>query len=454
MQFSAKILISLFAAALFLIPQEGFAQKRKRSSSQRSRPLHAMVTDSKVFNQGYSGFVLFDPQTGATLEQRNADKYFTPASNTKILTLYTALNILGDSLPVLRYIDIGDTIVFWGTGNPAFLHPDLPADSTVLEFLRTRPESLFFTDFNFRDDHFGPGWSWADYTESYQPERSPMPIYGNVVRFRSLGPDSGFMVTPAFFRDSLFYGPRLEEENGAVIQRVERGNRFEYNAAALRRTGFRENVPFDYSPELFVRLLSDTLKRTVGLFDAGLLPAGAVRTIYMPANDTLYMRLMRNSDNFVAEQMLLLCSEQVFNTQNVRKIIDYARDRHFRGAPDRLEWWDGSGLSRYNCFTPRSIVYILHELYKKNPQERLFKIFPAGGASGTIREWYGARNGQAPYVFAKTGTLRYVHCLSGYIKTRKGKVLIFSFMHNNFTVSADVYKEEMQDVLRKVYEQY
>ncbi len=454
MQLSAKILISLIAALIFVQPQEGMAQRRRKTAVKPNRPLQEMLMESKVFNQGLTGFMLLDPQTGAVLLERNADKYFTPASNTKIFTLHTALNILGDSLPVLRYIDIGDTIVFWGAGNPAFLHPDLPADTSVMEFLRTRPESLFFTDFNFRDNHFGPGWSWADYSDYYQPARSPMPIYGNIARFRSLGPDSGFGIAPSFFRDSIFYGPRLEEERGAVIRRIERGNRFEYNAAALRRAGANEDVPFDYSPELFVRLLSDTLKRSVGLFDASMLPAGAVRTFYTPANDTLYMRLMRNSDNFIAEQVLMMCSEKLFNIQDSRRVIDYAKERYFRGAPDRLEWWDGSGLSRYNFFTPRTVAHVLHELYKQQPRERLFRIFPTGGVSGTIRGWYGARNGQQPYVFAKTGTLRYVHCLSGYVKTRKGKVLIFSFMHNNFTSGADVYKEEMQAVLRKIHEMY
>lgn len=453
MRISAKILTFLLFIVLCLLHTEALAQKKKAPRVKKYNSVENMISDPKVFAQSFSGFALFDPQTGEMVASRNADKYFTPASNTKILTLLTALNILGDSLPVLRYLDMGDTLVFWGAGNPAFLHPDLPPDTAVLAFLRTRPESLFFTDFNFKDNHFGPGWSWADYTDYYQPERSPMPIYGNVARFRSMGTDSGFMAHPAFFKDSLFYGPQLEEERSAAIQRIERGNRFEYNAAALRRAGYETDVPFDYSPELLARLLSDTLRRTVGLIDAGLLPAGAVRTLYMPAHDTLYKRLMQNSDNFIAEQLLLMCSEQLFNQQNSKKAIDFARERFLRDVPDRLEWWDGSGLSRYNFFTPRTVVHILHQLYKQQPQERLFGIFPAGGVSGTIRGWYAGSEGK-PYVFAKTGTLRYVHCLSGFVKTQKGKVLIFSFMHNNFSTGPNPVREEMQRVLKLIYDKY
>ena len=76
------------------------------------------------------------------------------------------------------------------------------------------------------------------------------------------------------------------------------------------------------------------------------------------------------------------------------------------------------------------------------PGERLFHIFPAGGKSGTIEKWYGGK--AEPYVFAKTGTLSNKHCLSGYIKTESGRLLIFSFMHNNYVGSPEPVKKEME----------
>jgi serine-type D-Ala-D-Ala carboxypeptidase/endopeptidase (penicillin-binding protein 4) len=167
----------------------------------------------------------------------------------------------------------------------------------------------------------------------------------------------------------------------------------------------------------------------------------------------LYKRLMQESDNFIAEQLLLLCSATISDTLNTEKAIKYASAHFLQDLPDKPLWKDGSGLSRYNLFTPRSIISLLEKLYAEVPRQRLFDIFPAGGQSGTIKKWYASDNGQ-PYIFAKTGTLSNVHCLSGYLITQKGKVLLFSFMHNNYVVDIDEVRKEMQKVLKELYLKY
>src|SRR3982751_6022778 len=110
--------------------------------------------------QDHVGFVLYDPAAGKTIFDHQGERYFTPASNTKIFTLFASLKLLGDSIPALRYVASNDSVIFWGTGHPGFLYDDAWQDSVVYNFLKSRQEPLFFSSSNFQAEVFGPGWSW------------------------------------------------------------------------------------------------------------------------------------------------------------------------------------------------------------------------------------------------------------------------------------------------------
>ena len=85
------------------------------SNRRFERSLKKEIAASPIFENGFTGFVLLDPKTGKTLCDVNGAKRFTPASNTKIFTLYTCLRTFGDSkLPALRWQTDGENFFFQG----------------------------------------------------------------------------------------------------------------------------------------------------------------------------------------------------------------------------------------------------------------------------------------------------------------------------------------------------
>lgn len=419
------------------------------STTKLSKSLDQQITDPDTFEKNFTGFALYDPEDDKMIYEYNADKYFTPASNTKLFTFYAGLKILGDSVPALKYIVKNDSLVFWGTGDPSFLNPDL-MDSSTYQFLSKRNEKLFYALPVHREKFFGPGWAWDDYNDYYSVERAAFPIYGNYVTFTyNCIHKSKPKVSPPYFEKYI-----LPNEDTLTTSDLVRREVFEnsfqykiYNDTAE----YKQYVPFKYSPELFTTLLSDTLKKEVTVIDHALTLNDTIRYFYSMPADSIYKRMLQVSDNFIAEQILLLCSSVLSDSLKTEITIDYMKENFLDDLPDEPVWVDGSGLSRYNLFTPRSIVKLLLKINREADDERLFELLPAGGKSGTLKNSY---NGNPPYIFAKTGTLSNNHCLSGFIITQRGKKLLFSFMNNNYTVPTSQIRKRMEKVLRNIYFSY
>ncbi|MBK8427756.1 MAG: D-alanyl-D-alanine carboxypeptidase [Lewinellaceae bacterium] len=411
-----------------------------------ARQIQREVKKSPVFNRAFTGFTLLDPETGRTLADVNGDHYFTPASCIKILTLYTCLKVLGDSVPGLEYQtllqDSHSTIVVKATADPTFLHPKFQDWQAPFQFLKNRRDSILLYP-QPEMDRFGPGWAWDDYPYGFQPERSTFPMYGNVVHF--LKNEDVLEIQPPFFKNDFVELPYYLAP--AEMKRKEFENQWLVPLIDLK---IKERwLPFTaVNPAL---LLSDTLGKPVreaGLYEFENGPK-AWQTLYSTPLDTVMRRMMHQSDNFIAEQMLLLCAGKKFNTLDQDTLIQWVLDSVLTELPQRPKWIDGSGLSRYNLMTPQSIATVLLRLWREQPQEALLPLFPAGGVDGTLSEWYAGKDGK-PYVFAKTGSMGSVSCLSGYVRTRRGKMLIFSFMHNHFVGSSREWKAEMQRMLERL----
>ncbi len=97
--------------------------------------------------------------------------------------------------------------------------------------------------------------------------------------------------------------------------------------------------------------------------------------------------------------------------------------------PDSYVQADGSGLSRSNKAEPSTFVTLLKVMHETDTSGLFYDSLPVGGVNGTLRNRFKGTPVQGK-VHAKTGTLRGVRALSGYLETDDYGTVIFSIMVN------------------------
>lgn len=390
--------------------------------------------ETGAYDKQFTGILMVDAVTKDTLYKKNSTKYFTPASNTKIFTLFTALQLIPDSIPALKYTTQNDTLYIEGTGDPSALHPFFK-DSTIVHFLRSHDNIALYLN-NFKDEKYGPGWSWDDYHYYYSPERNGLPLYGNVLTIENNEPPK---VLPEYFKDSVLPFKH-------TVQREPEKNLFYFNPSEKDTLEIPMVVDSSLTRKLLEKALDKKLRITFTM------PTTEKKALYGIPADSVYKRMMEVSDNFLAEQLLFVASSTLSDTLNSAKTRKFIIENFLSDLRQPPRWVDGSGLSRYNLFTPESMVHVLSKLYTEIPTERLFGFFPTGGIAGTLEDWYPGD--PEPYIHAKTGSLSNNHCLSGYLLTKSGKTVIFSFMNNHFMANSSEVKKRMQTIFENIRDNY
>ncbi len=446
----------LFTFYFFILTSCSIQKQIGKSAKQ-------VINDSSL-QMAHIGISIFDPATNKYLYNYQGDKYFIPASNTKIPTCYAAMKYLGDSLVGLKYEILNDSVInIKATGDPTFLHSDFKIQP-VYDFLK-KFKYISFTGELFDEDYLGNGWAWNDYKNAYAAQRSHFPIYGNTVKFRWVD-KKNIAALPSIFKNSISI---FEELNtGFEVIKPWEENMFLFLEGNEK---FKE-VPFRPDFVMVNSLLQDTLKNYVktGFDKDGFAQStelyftgngksfsipntkatNTLKTIYSQPTDSLLKIMMHRSDNFFAEQTLLMVSSTVLGYMSDSKIIDTILKTDFKDLPQKPRWADGSGLSRYNLFTPQDFVAILNKMKNEFGMERIKVIFPTGGR-GTLSSFYKA---DSSYIYAKTGTLSNMVALSGFIYTKHNKLLIFSVQVNNHMASATDVRKAVEKFLQGIRDRY
>jgi len=408
-----------------------FSQKYNKRIERKIKKIEAL-------DGAHIAISLVDLNSGKKFIAKDDNKYMNPASNTKLLTFLASI-ISFDSIPSINYFVENDSILnFKSTGYPLLLHP-FYEDKNLIKFFKNK-DKLVYHNSTQTISRFGPGWSWDDYNYYFSSEVSAFPIYGNVISVYKDSLDSKISVLPIFFENKLRV---IYDKEELLIKRVEDKNIFKVNENKWNITDTIQS-PFITSDSLFINLLSKALNKKIKMKE-GKDSIINWKTLYTLNSEVIYKALLQDSDNLIAESLLLMISKNKFNSFNSNQAIDFYKKQWDSLLPDPLIWTDGSGVSRYNLITSRTLISILNQIHKKIGWKGINKLFPAGGISGTIKDYYKSK--KEPYVFAKTGTLSNNHNLSGFLIGKSKRKYIFSIMVNHHKSSNIDVRKAIGDLL-------
>ena len=409
-----------------------------------SKTLNRLWDSLDIASSWHTGLSVFDPGKNKFLFNHRGDNFFTPGSNIKILTLYAAMQYLDDSIPAAYFRIDGDTMIVWGGGDPGTNYPNIHQKSALIDFLKATDKTIIFSNQHFQTARFGSGWAWDDYPYNFQIERTAFPIYGN--RLWVERSHDTIALTPKYF--NLVFTSK--KDTVQKLSRNEWGTQFLYQYD-LHQPYSISTVPVSLFENDIRFVWEEAAGKKISFKDYPF--TGNALHISGSNRDTMLKLMMHESDNFISEQIILACALRQTGKMDERLFISKMMDGPLSKIPYSIAWIDGSGLSRYNLLTPESVIWLLDKIVKMKGIDYVKTVFPAGGISGTVANSYRSKDG-IPFIYAKTGSLRNVYCLSGILITRKGKLLLFSWMNNQFPDKSSDISKSMEIFLNHIREHY
>jgi len=446
-----------YAVSLFAILFISCISCSLLSSCSLQKKISASANENLLGTPGlrtaHIGISIYEPATNRYWFNYQADKFFTPASNTKIFSCYAGMKWLGDSLDGLSYTENANGLLIQGTGDPTLLHPDYK-NQTVISFLQHSNKNIYISNSNWQENAWGTGWSWDDYNDDYMAERSALPVYGNTIKFVQTQTEGNADNKP---QSTIYTEPEIGWKLNFSPDTAERFSvKRNLNDNIFTVSASKEKIKSIYVPFVTngsaaaLELLKDTIGSEIKTATAGQAAGSNTHVIKTQPADSVFKPMMHRSDNFFAEQTLLMVSNHLLGIMNDDKIIDTLLKTDFKDLPQKPNWVDGSGLSRFNLFTPQDFIWVLNKMLKDFSWQRISTIFPAGN-EGTLTNYYATAGNS---IHAKTGSLTGVIALSGYLHTKKNKTIIFSVLVNNHQTSGRNVRKAIEKFILSVRDAY
>jgi serine-type D-Ala-D-Ala carboxypeptidase/endopeptidase (penicillin-binding protein 4) len=356
------------ALALLLLPAPALADVKEKVAAL-APPALVLVMDAK----------------GDELVAQNADAPFVPASVTKIVTAWLAMEVLGGGyrFETRFYLDDKRVLYVRGGGDPFLISEELaPLATELLAAVGKKPITGIVLDASYYPSNLRiPGI--VDTGEAYNALNSALAVNFNTVyavrsgdKVRSA--EKQTPITPLAITQFRLRGPK---GSGRISLSQD------------------PTVSLHYAGELIAAFIERAGGSVKGKISTGTVREG-LEPIYVHRQSRtlsqILVELLRASNNYIANQIFLeIGAHRRGGPVSLEKSLQVANEMlaaHGLAAAIHLE--EGSGISRNNHFTARGLAKVL-ELFEPH--------------AGLLRGHRGGMN--------KTGALEGVRTLAGYADT-------------------------------------
>ncbi len=422
-----------------------------------------------LFSRTRWGILVKNLVSDQTLYSYDAQKYFTPASNVKLLTTAAALKQLGANFRIRTSVyQDGDGILrIVGRGDPSLKNAQL---TLLAKELRqqgiTQVNQLIADDSYFQGDIVPPSWQWEDVQAYYGAPVNSLILNENAAVLTVLPQTIGKPLQLKWADPTEAYQWRVEN-NSVTTQKDEPGlvevSR-DLKGAVLHLQG---QLAVNSQPDITAIAVFDPIQNFLRHFRQSLVTEGIsvqqtssasggkneqeVAAVESPPLSELLMETNLNSNNLFAEALLraLANKQQLAKNQTTADVgLKVMRDTltQLGVNPTSYSLVDGSGLSRKNLISPEALVQVL-QLMAASPETKVFRAsLPVAGVSGTLKNRFRNTSAQG-IVQAKTGTLTGAISLSGYIDSPQYEPLAFSIIVNQSEQSVSTLRQAIDDIV-------
>jgi serine-type D-Ala-D-Ala carboxypeptidase/endopeptidase (penicillin-binding protein 4) len=454
-----------------------------------------MDTDDLLKNSTW-GVMVSEASTGNTIASHNEHLLLTPASLMKSITTGVGYLQLGANFRFVTKLEysgnIGSDSVLHGKliivagGDPticcyrwAETHPEV-----VFGFFASKLKSMGINKIDgpivldksiFDDQQVSPGWFWGDMGNYFGAGASALAYNENIVHFWLRSGDS--IGAPTII-DSIYPKlPNMEFRNYVISAASNTGdNANVYSAPNGTVIELRGTIPAgkssfllkgsNFIPEsTFGNALNEFLDSNgiattskFEIIDHRTPPDTSLQKIliasyYSPTYNTIASFTNKVSHNMFAEAILKQLGYRRFGIGSYYsgvRAIDIALAKYGITQSEMINV-DGSGLSKNDLITPAFICKFLRMMYKTDAYKKFYSSLPEAGESGTIGGMFKG-TAAAHNLRAKSGSIERVRSYGGYVTNRKGKLLTFAIIVNNFNERQNLIKGQLEKLMIAIAE--